>query len=240
MSPSDTPILYAIDLAGVAGFAFSGALRAIDRRPDFIGMLILAAATAMGGGIFRDLLLKRDVAFLRDGMYPLMIVLAVIIVCTFPAAILRRAKVFKYFDAIGLGVFTAVTASVTWHTPGVSAASVLLVATAAGCAGGVLRDLMIGKPTLILSNELYVTPALLGAAVLVALESAGIKADVAFIAALLFTTSLRILAIRFAWKLPRIPGVLEVEANPLAAAEGDAMHTPASSGTEVPQPVGAR
>ena len=54
MTTADSSILYAVDLAGVAGFALSGALRAIDRRPDFVGMLILACCTAMGGGAVRD------------------------------------------------------------------------------------------------------------------------------------------------------------------------------------------
>lgn len=221
MTPADNSILYAVDLAGTAGFALSGALRAVDRRPDFVGMLILASCTAMGGGIFRDTLLKRDVGFLRDGNYPLVILLATVAVCLFPAALLKRERVFKYFDAVGLGVFTAVTASLTWHTPGVSAGSVLLVATAAGCAGGVLRDLMIHKPTLILSNELYVTPAIFGAGTLIALESLGGRPDVAFVSAMLCTMLVRMLAIRFQWRLPRIPGAHVGEPNPRAAGEAE-------------------
>ncbi|MEZ0263566.1 MAG: trimeric intracellular cation channel family protein, partial [Phycisphaerae bacterium] len=114
MTVSDTPILYWVDLAGVAGFALSGALRAVDRRPDFVGMLILACCTAMGGGAVRDVLLGREVAFLRNGAYPLVVLLAVVAVCVFPATLIRRKRVFEYFDAIGLGVFTALTASLTW------------------------------------------------------------------------------------------------------------------------------
>jgi uncharacterized membrane protein YeiH len=218
MTTADTPILYWVDLAGVAGFALSGALRAIDRRPDFVGMLILACCTAMGGGAVRDVLLGREVAFLRNGAYPLVVLLAVIAVCLFPAALVRRGRVFEYFDAVGLGVFTAVTASLTWRTPGVSAASVLMVATAAGCAGGVLRDLMIDKPTLVLSNELYVTPAIIGAAALMALDRSGAPADAAFIGAIVVTTTLRTCSIHFGWRLPRVPGA-HVETNPMAAAE---------------------
>ncbi|HYE20161.1 MAG TPA: trimeric intracellular cation channel family protein [Tepidisphaeraceae bacterium] len=219
MTVSDTPILYWVDLAGVAGFALSGALRAVDRRPDFVGMLILACCTAMGGGAVRDVLLGREVAFLRNGAYPVVVLLAVIAVCLFPATLVRRTRVFEYFDAIGLGVFTAVTASLTWRTPGVSAASVLMVATAAGCAGGVLRDLLIDKPTLILSNELYVTPAIIGAAAFISLERLGAHADAAFIASIVVTTTLRTCAIRFGWRLPLVPGAHLGETNPMAAAE---------------------
>ncbi|MDB5319079.1 MAG: hypothetical protein JWN40_710 [Phycisphaerales bacterium] len=202
---SATAAIYAVDLLGTASFAFSGALRAIDRRPDFVGMLILASVTALGGGVLRDVILKRDILFLHDFAYPLMVLLSVIAVTMFPAHLLRRERVFRYFDAVGLGVFSASTAAVTWHTPGVNPLSVLFVATATGCAGGVVRDLMIEKPSLVLANELYVTPAILGAAALIFAEWLGATALVALFIAMSLTTAIRIMAIRWEWRLPRIP-----------------------------------
>ena len=77
MNQATHPILHAIDLFGTASFAFSGALRAIDRRPDFVGMVILAGATAVGGGVLRDLILQRQTFILTNGEYPLVIVLSV-------------------------------------------------------------------------------------------------------------------------------------------------------------------
>jgi uncharacterized membrane protein YeiH len=199
-----TNAIYAVDLLGTASFALSGALRALDRRPDFVSMLILAASTAVGGGILRDVVLKRDILFLQDVGYPLVILLSVTAVFMFPLHLLRRERVFRYFDAIGLGVFSASTAAVTWHTPGVNVLSVLFVATAAGCAGGVIRDLMIDKPTLVMANELYVTPVIVGAAALMLAERMGASLPGAFAVAMTVTTSLRILAIRLDWRLPRI------------------------------------
>ena len=204
---STTAAIYAVDLLGTASFAFSGALRAVDRRPDFVGMLILASVTALGGGVLRDVILKRDILFLHDFAYPLMVLLSVIAVTLFPAHLMRRERVFRYFDAVGLGVFSASTAAITWHTPGVNVLSVLFVATAAGCAGGVVRDLLIEKPSLVLANELYVTPAILGAAALILAEKVGAGAQFSFFLAMIVTTSLRVLAIRKDWRLPRILAV---------------------------------
>jgi uncharacterized membrane protein YeiH len=199
--------IYAVDLLGTASFALSGALRAVDRRPDFVGMLILATSAAVGGGVLRDVVLKRDILFLHDVGYPLVVLLAVAAVCVFPFHLSRRERTFRYFDAIGLGVFSASTAAVTWHTPGVNALSVLFVATATGCAGGVVRDLLIGKPTLVLANELYVTPAILGAGALMVAERCGASEAGSFVVAMLVTTLLRVCAIRFEWRLPMIPAV---------------------------------
>jgi len=197
-------VIHAVDLLGTSSFAVSGALRAIDRRPDFVGMLILASSTAVGGGVLRDVVLKRDILFLHDFAYPLVILLSVIVVFLFPIHLMRRERLFRYFDAIGLGVFSASTAAVTWHTPGVNPLSVLFVATATGCAGGVVRDLLIEKPSLVLTNELYVTPAILGAAALMVAESVGASYLLAFAIAMILTTVLRILAIHYDWRLPRI------------------------------------
>jgi uncharacterized membrane protein YeiH len=197
--------IHAVDLCGTASFAFSGALRAIDRRPDFVGMLILASCAAAGGGVLRDVLLRRDILFLHDFAYPLVIVLSVIAVCLFPGHVLRRERVFRYFDAVGLGVFSASTASITWQTPGVNPLSVLFVATAAGCAGGVIRDLLIEEPTLVLTNELYVTPVIIGTAGLIVAEWLGASQLAAFIVAMTITTTIRIMAIHWGWHLPRIP-----------------------------------
>jgi uncharacterized membrane protein YeiH len=81
------------------------------------------------------------------------------------------------------------------------------VATAAGCAGGVVRDLLIEKPSLVLANELYVTPAILGAAALILAEKVGAGAQFSFFLAMIVTTALRVLAIRNDWRLPRILAV---------------------------------
>jgi uncharacterized membrane protein YeiH len=175
----------------------------VDRRPDLIGMLILATVTAVGGGVLRDLLLRRDPVFLRDGAYALAIVLPAVAVFFFPRALLRRETAFKYFDAVGLGVFSAITAAVTYHA-GVNPLAVLLVATVVGCAGGIVRDVIIGRASLVLSNELYVTPVLLGAGVLMVAERLGAPSGTAFYAAMAFTTGMRVAAIVWDWRLPRV------------------------------------
>lgn len=207
ITPDD--ILYAIDLFGTASFAFSGAMRVIDRRPDVIGMLILAGATAAGGSILRDMILSRPVMILRDAGYPAVILAATLVTFFYPRFVRRRETIFKYFDAIGLGVFSAITASVAFNTPGMNVLSVLAIACVCGCAGGVVRDLIIHKPSLVLANELYVTPVMIGAACLMGLEALGVPNLAAFVAAILVTTGTRILAIVYDWRLPRI---LTVEA----------------------------
>ena len=56
-------LLYYLDLAGVAVFAASGVLAARDRDLDLLGVIVVAAITAIGGGTLRDLLLDRHPIF---------------------------------------------------------------------------------------------------------------------------------------------------------------------------------
>ena len=50
-------LLAAVDLAGTFLFAVEGAIAAIHGNLDFLGMVVLAFVTAVGGGIIRDLLI---------------------------------------------------------------------------------------------------------------------------------------------------------------------------------------
>src|SRR5437762_1166979 len=87
---------------------------------------------------------------------------------------------------------------------GTAGFAVVGVGTVGGCAGGMVRDVIIGRPTLVLSNELYVTPVLLGAGVLMAAEALGAPRALAFYAAMVFTTGMRVVAIAREWRLPRV------------------------------------
>ena len=50
-------LLFAVDLAGTLLFAIEGATAAISGNLDLLGLMVLAFATALGGGIIRDLLI---------------------------------------------------------------------------------------------------------------------------------------------------------------------------------------
>jgi uncharacterized membrane protein YeiH len=63
-------LLIAFDLAGTLVFALEGAMRAIRGELDFLGLLVLAFVTAVGGGIIRDVLIgATPPAAIRDWRY---------------------------------------------------------------------------------------------------------------------------------------------------------------------------
>jgi uncharacterized membrane protein YeiH len=56
-------LLYLLSLLGVAVFAASGALAAGRKGFDWIGVVVVAGVTAIGGGTLRDVLLDRHPIF---------------------------------------------------------------------------------------------------------------------------------------------------------------------------------
>ncbi|MGL6193781.1 MAG: trimeric intracellular cation channel family protein [Thermoguttaceae bacterium] len=198
-------IVFAIDLFGTASFAFSGALRVLDRKPDIVGMLILAGATAGGGSILRDVILGRPAVFFYSPGYTLVVLLSVIVTFFFPSSILRNQQLFAYCDAVGFGIFSALSANYAWGVMGYNPLVVIFIVSLTGCAGGVVRDLIIQKPTIVLSNELYLTPVILGAIGLMIVRGLfGFDEITGFFTAFLITIVLRIGAIRYDWRMPRV------------------------------------
>lgn len=52
-----TKLLFVLEVIGTIAFAISGALVAVEKKMDLFGVAMLGMTTAVGGGIFRDLLL---------------------------------------------------------------------------------------------------------------------------------------------------------------------------------------
>ena len=95
-------------LIGVFAFALSGALLAVRRHFDIVGMAVLATVTAVGGGVIRDVLIG-DIppAALTDPWSLLIPLAAAVLTFFFHPRLARMGRTVQLFDAIGLGVFCA-------------------------------------------------------------------------------------------------------------------------------------
>jgi uncharacterized membrane protein YeiH len=63
-------LLFVLDIAGTLVFAVEGAAAAMRANLDLLGLMVLAFATALGGGIIRDVLIGAvPPASLRDWRY---------------------------------------------------------------------------------------------------------------------------------------------------------------------------
>jgi uncharacterized membrane protein YeiH len=194
-----------LELIGVFAFATSGALMAIRRDFDVVGIAMLAVITAIGGGVLRDLLIgdTPPPAF-TDWPYLVVPLAAAGVAFFFHPAVERLGSALLLFDAAGLALFcvTGTTKSLDYGLGPVAAAA-LGVTTAVG--GGLLRDVIAREtPALVRPDtELYAVPAIAGALVVaVAWELDAYEPVVGAVAAAC-VFGVRLLALRRGWRAPR-------------------------------------
>ncbi|MGQ4331894.1 trimeric intracellular cation channel family protein, partial [Streptomyces hayashii] len=138
-SPS---VQHTLDLIGIFVFAISGALLAVRKNFDVFGIAMLAEVTALGGGVFRDLVIGAvPPAAFTDLGYFLTPLLAALLVVFLHPQVERIQLGVNVFDAAGLGLF-CVTGTTKAYAYGLNltASAALGIATAVG--GGVLRDVL--------------------------------------------------------------------------------------------------
>ena len=197
-------LLYYLDLAGVAVFAASGVLAARDRDLDLLGILVVAALTAIGGGTLRDLLLDRHPIFwITDPSYLLIISAAAALTVAYLRVRPPPGGALLVADALGLALF-ALSGARLAEAEGCAPLIVVLMGTMTGVTGGALRDVITARVPLILRREVYATAAIAGIAAYLALVELGVRRDPAAWTGMGVVAGLRLIAIR--WQL-HLPGV---------------------------------
>ena len=195
--------LYILDLLGVAVFAASGALAAGRKRMDVLGVFVIGAVTAVGGGTLRDLLLDRHPVFwMADPSYLAVILVSVLLTLAFVRYRKPAGNALAIADAFGLALFTIGGAQVA-ERAGVSNFIVVLMATMTGVAGGVLRDVLLAEiPIILRRGDIYATASIAGAATYLMLKPLGTSSELAAVAGIAVVMFLRLAAIVWGLKLP--------------------------------------
>ena len=200
-----TLILYWADLAGVAVFAVSGALAGGRKGLDLLGVFVVAALTAVGGGTTRDLLLDRHpICWIADPTY--LVVIGAAAIATFAWVHVRPPPrgALLVADALGLALFTMTGARVA-ESAGLAPIIVVLMATMTGAAGGVLRDVMCAEIPLILHRDIYATAAIAGSALYLAAQALGADRTWAFGIGMTAVLALRLASVAWGLRLPVAP-----------------------------------
>ncbi|MBZ9996897.1 trimeric intracellular cation channel family protein [Mesorhizobium sp. BH1-1-4] len=190
-----------LDYAGVAVFAATGALAASRKQLDIIGFLFLASVTGIGGGTLRDVILNLPVFWVANSSYVLICAAVAVLVFFGAHRVESRWKWLLWLDAIGLAAFSVMGAAkglAITGSPVVSVITGVLTAT----FGGILRDLLAGEPSVLLRPEIYVTAALVGAAIFTAGDVAGLPPIVSEVAGFAAAFAVRGGALRFGWTFP--------------------------------------
>lgn len=195
-------LFHALDLAGVFAFAVSGAVAARRAGLDLFGILALAYITACGGGIARDLLIGAlPPASLANATVLGVSVLAAAASMLAYRSVERLDTPVRLFDAIGLGIF-AVYGAHKALLYGHNAQVAILVGTITAIGGGMARDILLARVSIVLERELYATLALGAAAMAVLGNRLGWGPLAGTWLPVLACIALRYLSLRYRWHLP--------------------------------------
>lgn len=197
-------MIHAIDIFGTLAFAVSGAFRAVKHELDLLGIVVLAIATGIGGGIVRDVVLGlTPPATLVDPMYVLVCLLGATLVFIAAPKIAARWDYVMAADAVGLSVCAAIGAAKTEQC-GAMPLTVILMAMITSSGGGVIRDLLVMEIPAVLKSDFYATAALCGGACFVFLGWLGVGNSPRIACTIAVTLLLRALAMKYGLHLPRV------------------------------------
>jgi uncharacterized membrane protein YeiH len=192
-----------LDLFGTMAFAVTGALKAIEHKLDIFGVIVLSVITGLAGGIIRDVLLgKIPPSGISSLSYVSIAIVTAIVVFFLYPKIKGQMRLFLIFDALGLGVFTIIGATIAFNMYGFNILLMIFGGIITAIGGGIIRDTLVNETPLVFRKELYASISFIGVVLYILLIYGGMSLEVSSIICISFVTVLRVVALRFEWNLP--------------------------------------
>ena len=204
-------IWYMFDMIGTIAFAVSGALVGVARKMDIFGMAVLALATAIGGGIVRDVLLGYfPPNSLRDVVYVTVVLVVTVIVFLIYNSRYRKHAMgprsrasYLLADALGLASFTVTGASAGFKLYPELPIFIVLLGTITAVGGGIIRDMLAQRIPSVLKEDVYALPSIIGGIVYYLMVTSSWESAAVY-GAFTVVLVIRLLAIKYNWSLPKV------------------------------------
>jgi uncharacterized membrane protein YeiH len=156
--------IYWVHIFGTVAFAATAVLAVAPRGIDLFGATVFGIITAIGGGTLRDIILGVPVFWATDQSYIWIAMLASFVTFYANALMTRRyiSKLMYYVDAIGVSLFGIEAVDKVWGLEFALPLGAIVLGIVTAIGGGLMRDLLAGRQTLLMSRELYAIPVMLG------------------------------------------------------------------------------
>ena len=160
-----------IGLAGTVAFAVTAVLAVAPKGIDLFGATVMGIITAIGGGTTRDIIMEQPVFWAADVTY-IWVALGASVAAFVAQSFFTRNEIYSlmlYVDGLGVALFAIQATHKVWDLRfGWPLGPVLLgIVTAIG--GGLIRDVLAGRQTLLMQRQLYAIPVFLGCTLFVVL-----------------------------------------------------------------------
>jgi uncharacterized membrane protein YeiH len=162
---------YWISMAGIVAFAVTAVLAVAPKGIDLFGATVMGIITAIGGGTTRDIIMDQPVFWAADVTY-IWVAIGASVAAFWAQSLFTRKEIYSlmlYVDGLGVSLFAIQATHRVWDLHfGWPLGPVLLgIVTAIG--GGLIRDVLAGRPTLLMKRQLYAIPVFLGCTLYVVL-----------------------------------------------------------------------
>ena len=197
LTPSAAAFLF-----GTAVFAATGVLAAARQDMDALSVIVIGVVTALGGGTLRDLILDVPVFWLHQPLYLYVPVIGSLGTFFFERWLRSTERPLLYLDGFASALFVVLATEKSLDL-GYGAGVSIVMGVITGVGGGLIRDVITGHPTILLSRELYITPILAGGSLFLLLRGAPfLEPGEATIAGATAIAVLRAGAIMWGWAFP--------------------------------------
>jgi len=197
-------ILNYISIGGSFALAISGAMKAMGKKFDPFGVLIIAFVTAVGGGTMRDILLtEKSVFWFKETPYIYFIIAGTLIALVFRHKLAYFHKTLMVFDAIGLALYTIIGVQIGIENE-LDLINCVILGTLTGAFGGVLRDILVNEVPVIFHKEIYATVSIVFGLFYWTLYKLGVSNPILQIIPILFIIAARIIIMYYNVSFPSI------------------------------------
>ena len=193
-----------LDYLGTVAFAVTGASKAIAHKADIFGIIVLATVVGVAGGITRDVIFGRFPTAFSDHIYIAITVIVGIAMFFLYSYFKKRMNIWLVFDAIGLGVFSIIGASIAYQIVGLDFLPIMFGGVITAIGGGILRDVFVREIPIVFVKEVYAVASIIGIVIFYAILYYGGDMQVASIIGIVAATGIRLLAMKYNWNLPKV------------------------------------
>ena len=193
-----------LDYLGTIAFAVTGASKAIAHKSDIFGIIVLATVVGVGGGVTRDVIFGRFPTAFSDPIYVGLTVAVGVVMFFLFRKLQKRMNIWLIFDAVGLGVFSILGASIAYQIVGLEFLPILFGGMITAIGGGILRDVFVREIPIVFVKEVYAIASIIGIVVFYLILSSGVDIQIASVIGIVVGTGIRLLAMKFNWNLPKV------------------------------------
>ena len=193
-----------LDYLGTVAFAVTGASKAITHKADIFGIIVLATVVGVGGGVTRDVIFGRFPTAFSDPIYISLTVGTGIVMFFLFSYLKKKMNIWLIFDAIGLGVFSIIGASIAYQIVGLEFLPMIFAGMITAIGGGILRDVFVREIPIVFVKEVYAVASIIGIVIFYGLLSFDMDVQVSSIIGIVATTGIRLLAMKYNWNLPKV------------------------------------